>query len=89
VISLNGRRGYGKARSVVGLVVAGADQLSALRLDRMKAHGKKFKRKRGPRMTFAELVQKLWQPESEELEQQVAKTKQKKSAAKRTRIRKS
>jgi hypothetical protein len=60
-----------------------------LRLDRMKAHGKKLKRKRGPRITFGELVRKLWQPESEELEQQVANAKQKKPAAKGKRIRKS
>jgi hypothetical protein len=78
-----------EARSVVVFVVAGAGQLNVLRLDRMKARGKNLKRKRGPGMSFGELVRKLWQPESEELEQQAAKAKQKKSAAKRKRIEKS
>jgi hypothetical protein len=54
----------------------------------MTARGKKLKRKRGPSMSFAELVQKLWQPEPEELEQQVAKAKQKKPAGRHRRIRK-
>ena len=35
------------------------------RLDRMKARGRKLKRKRGPRMTFGELVRKVWQREPE------------------------
>jgi hypothetical protein len=54
----------------------------------MKARGKKLKRKRGARMTFGELVQKLWQPESEKPEPKVAKSEQKKPAAKGKRIRK-
>jgi hypothetical protein len=54
----------------------------------MKARGKKLKRKRGPRMTFGELVQKLWQPEPEGLEPKVAKAKHKKSAGKSKRVRK-
>jgi len=55
----------------------------------MKARGKKLKRKRGPRMTFGELVQKLWQPEPEGLEPKVATGKQRKSAAKAKSKRKS
>jgi hypothetical protein len=55
----------------------------------MKARGKKLKRKRGPRTTFGELVQKLWQPESEGLEPKVAPEKKRKSAAKGRRGRKS
>jgi hypothetical protein len=38
----------------------------------MKARGKTLKRKRGPRMSFGDLVRKLWQPEPEELEPKVA-----------------
>jgi hypothetical protein len=55
----------------------------------MKVRGKKLKRKRRPSKSFGELIRKLWQPEPEELEQPVGKTKQKKRAAKETRIRKS
>jgi hypothetical protein len=49
----------------------------------MKARGKKLKRRRGPSMTFGELVQKLWQPEPEVLEPKVTAANQRKSAAKR------
>jgi hypothetical protein len=31
----------------------------------MKTRGKRPKRKRGPGMSFGELVRKLWQPEAE------------------------
>jgi hypothetical protein len=31
----------------------------------MTARAKKLKRKRGARMSFGELIQKLWQPEPE------------------------
>jgi hypothetical protein len=55
----------------------------------MTTRGKTLKRKRGPRMSFGELVQKLWQPESKELEPKVATGKQRKSASKDKRIRKS
>jgi len=60
----------------------------------MKTRGKKAKRKCGASsassagMSFGELVQKLWQPEPEELEPKVATGKQRKSAAKGKRIRK-
>jgi hypothetical protein len=47
----------------------------------MKARGKMIKRKRGPRMTFGELVQKLWQPEPEEPDPKVAPNKQRKAVA--------
>jgi hypothetical protein len=47
----------------------------------MNARGKELKRKRGP-LTFGELVQKLWQLESEGLEPKVAKAKHKKSTGK-------
>jgi hypothetical protein len=53
----------------------------------MKARGKKLKRKRGPSMSFGELIRKLWQPEPEELEPKVALEKQKKPATKNKRIR--
>jgi hypothetical protein len=55
----------------------------------MKARGKKLKRKRGPRMTFGKLVQKLWQPEAEGIEPKVATKKLKKPAGKGKRGRKS
>jgi hypothetical protein len=55
----------------------------------MKARVKKLKRKRGAGMSFGELIRKLWQPESEELEPKVAPEKQRKPAAKSNRIRKS
>jgi hypothetical protein len=55
----------------------------------MKARGKKLKRKRSPRMTFGELIRKLWQPEPEGLEPKVAPEKQKKPAAESERIRRS
>jgi hypothetical protein len=38
----------------------------------MKAPIKKIKRKRDPDMSFGELVQRLWQPESEEPEPKAA-----------------
>jgi hypothetical protein len=60
----------------------------------MNAPGKKLKSKRkklrrGPSMSFGELVRKLWQPESEELEPEVKPGKLRKQAAKGKRIRKS
>ena len=55
---------------------------------RVKARGKKSKRKRGRSMSFSELVQKLWQPESEELEPKVDQEKKKERARKHRRIRK-
>jgi hypothetical protein len=55
----------------------------------MKARGKKLKRKRGPGMSFGELVWKLWQPEPEGLEPKVAPEKRRKSAVKGKRKRKS
>jgi hypothetical protein len=54
----------------------------------MKARGKKPKRKRAPRMTFGELVQKLWQVEPKVLEPKATSERRKKSAAKGKRIRK-
>jgi hypothetical protein len=54
----------------------------------MKPRGKKLKRKRGPSMSFGELMRKLWQPESEELEPKVASEKKRKSAGKGRPIRK-
>jgi hypothetical protein len=54
----------------------------------MKARGKKVRRKGGPRMSFGELVRKLWQPEPEKVEPKVATRKQRKSAAKDKRVRK-
>ena len=59
-----------------------------VRLDGMTARRKRLKRKHGPSMSFGELVQKLWQPESGALEPKVAKVKQKKPAGRRRRIRK-
>jgi hypothetical protein len=53
----------------------------------MKARGKKLKRKRGPSMSFGELIRKLWQPEPEGLESKAAPEKKRKSAAKGTRVR--
>jgi hypothetical protein len=55
----------------------------------MKARGKKLKRRRGPSMSFGELVQKLWQPDSEALGSKVAMKKQRKPAAKGKRPRSS
>jgi hypothetical protein len=60
----------------------------------MNAPGKKLKskrkkRKRGSGMSFGELVQKLWQPESEQLEPKVAPRKLRKPGPKGKRIRKS
>ena len=55
----------------------------------MKARGKKLKRKRGPSMTFGELVRKLWQPEAEGLEPEVVTGKQRKPAGKSKRVWKS
>jgi hypothetical protein len=55
----------------------------------MKAREKKLERKRGPGMSFGELVRKLWQPELEEPKPKVATEKRRKSAAKGKRIRKS
>ena len=52
----------------------------------MKARRKKLKRRRGPSMSFGELLQKLWEPQSEELKPKVAKAKQRKSAAIEERI---
>jgi hypothetical protein len=46
----------------------------------MKARGKQLKRKRRPRMTFGELVRKLWQPVAEGLESKAAPEKKRKSA---------
>jgi hypothetical protein len=51
--------------------------------------GKRKKRKRGPSMSFGELVQKLWQPESDELEPKVATEKLRTPAGKSKRSRKS
>jgi hypothetical protein len=59
------------------------------RLDRMKARGKKLKRKRGAGVSFGELIRKLWQPEPEGLEPKAAPEKKRESAAKGRRIRKS
>ena len=58
-------------------------------MDRMKARGKKLKRKRGPSMSFGELVRKLWEPEPEGVEPKVATGKQRKPAGKGKRIRNS
>ena len=58
-------------------------------MDRMKARGKKLKRKRGPSMSFGELVRKLWEPEPEGVEPKVATGKQRKPAGKGKRVRKS
>jgi hypothetical protein len=60
----------------------------AVTLLSMKAPGKRFKRKRDPGMSFAELVQRLWQPESEELEPKIAHAGKTKPAGKQGRIRK-
>jgi hypothetical protein len=76
-----------EARSVVVLVVAGEAQLNVLRLDRMKARGKKLKRKRGAGVSFGELIRKLWQPKPEGLESKAAPEKKRKSAAKGRRVR--
>lgn len=54
----------------------------------MKAPIKKFKRKRDPGMSFGELVQRLWQPESEEPEPKAARAKKKQSAGTPAQIRK-
>jgi hypothetical protein len=54
----------------------------------MKARTKKLKRKGGPSTSFSELVQRLWQPQSEELESKVEQEKQKKRAGKQERLRK-
>jgi hypothetical protein len=48
----------------------------------MTARGKTFKRKRRPSMSFGELVRKLWQPDSEELEPKVVEVKQNSPAEK-------
>jgi hypothetical protein len=53
----------------------------------MKARGKKLKRKRGPGMSFGELIRKLWQPEPEGLDPKVVTKKQRKSAGKGKRVR--
>jgi hypothetical protein len=45
-----------------------------VRLDGMTARRKRLKRKHGPSMSFDELVQKLWQPESGALEPKVQKS---------------
>jgi hypothetical protein len=55
----------------------------------MKARGKTLKRKRGPRMSFGDLVRKLWQPEPEGLDPKAAPQKKRKSAAKGRRVRRS
>jgi len=54
----------------------------------MKARGKKIKRKRVSRMTFGDLVRKLWQPEPEEVEPKAAAENQKMPASKGKRVRK-
>jgi hypothetical protein len=54
-----------------------------------KPKSKPKKHKRGPGMSFGELVQKLWQPESEELEPKGATEKLRKPAGKSKRRRKS
>jgi hypothetical protein len=62
------------------------------RFDRMKARRKKLKRskrKRGPSVSFGELIRKLWQPEPEAPEAKAPTKKLRKSAAKGKRIRKS
>jgi hypothetical protein len=76
-------------QSVDRAVQCGRLSADASRVDRMKARGKKLKRRRGPSMSFGELVQKLWKPEPEELEPKVTTAKQRKSAAKAKRKRKS
>jgi hypothetical protein len=48
----------------------------------------KRKRKRGPTTSFAELVQKLWQPAPDAVEPKIATEKRKKPAVKAKRIRK-
>ena len=62
--------------------------MAKFRFDRMKARGKKLKGKRGPKMSFGELVRMLLQPEPGELEPKVATEKQRKPAAKGKRVRK-
>src|ERR1700719_2353428 len=53
----------------------------------MKSGGKKkVKRKPVARMSFGELVRKLWQPESEDPELKIATKKRRRSAAKGKRI---
>jgi hypothetical protein len=59
------------------------------RLDRMKAREKTLKRKRGPVMSFGELIRKLWETGPEELEPKAALVKRSKSAGKGRRGRKS
>ncbi len=60
----------------------------AITLLSMKASKKKFKRKRDPSMPFGELVQRLWQPKSKELEPKVARANKNKSSGIHERIRK-
>jgi hypothetical protein len=55
----------------------------------MKARGKKVKRKRGPSLSFGELVRKLWQPEPEGLEAKVAAGSRESPVGKGKRVRKS
>jgi hypothetical protein len=66
----------------------GEARLTYHSLDRMKGRGKKLKRKRGRRMTFGELVQKLWEPEQNGVEPKDATEKLKKPAGKSRRGRK-
>ena len=63
-------------------------EFGAVTLLSMKAPGKTFKRRRDPGGSFGELVQRLWQPESEELEPKTAHARKTKSAGKQGRIRK-
>jgi hypothetical protein len=62
-------------------------QFGAVKLLSMKTPIKK-KRKRDPGISFGELVQRLWQPESEEPEPKAATAKKKQSAGTPTRVRK-
>jgi hypothetical protein len=54
----------------------------------MRAPRKRFKQKRDPGLSFGELVQRLWQPESEEPEPKAARATKKQSAGTPARIRK-
>ena len=57
--------------------------------DEMTPHGKKRKVKRRASMSFADLVQRLWEPGPKEPEQSVTNAKLKKPTAKSKRTRKS
>jgi len=55
----------------------------------MNTRGKSLKGERSASMSFGELVQKLWQPNSEELKPKAGEAKRRKPAAKGKRTRKS